>query len=285
MNTRLTWSTLSLAIAVLVTAPNNLLAQQADSVPATGLQGGTLQTVGEFQVEAVAQAKGLIFFVYDSGGQVVKSPTASGRVTMRIDDYDKTYEFKLLVLKNQALGVAVDLSKVTERSLHLDVELEGYGAGRLAFHTMAKHTNALSDTMLIGLQKSCPVTGQPLGSMGAPPKVMLGDKPLFVCCAGCTAKLKADAETYLKKYYTAVGKTIAPGVAESTLADAEAIAAQKTCPVMDEELGGMGVPQKVNVQGKAVFICCAGCAKKLTADPDKYLAALKSTGVTPPDFQ
>lgn len=47
------------------------------------------------------------------------------------------------------------------------------------------------------------------------------------------------------------------------------------CTVMDEPLGGMGVPGKVNVKGKAVFICCGGCAKKLAADPDKYLAALK----------
>ena len=66
---------------------------------------------------------------------------------------------------------------------------------------------------------------------------------------------------------------------------ADAIAAQKVCPVMDEPLGGMGVPGKVNVKGKAVFICCAGCAKKLAAEPDKYLAALKEKGVTPPAFE
>ena len=65
---------------------------------------------------------------------------------------------------------------------------------------------------------------------------------------------------------------------------AAVIAAQKTCPVMDEPLGGMGVPGKVNVNGKAVYICCPGCAKKLAADPDKYLAALKAKGVTPPAF-
>ena len=111
---------------------------------------------------------------------------------------------------------------------------------------------------------------------------MIDGKPIFVCCKGCTAKVKANPKPYLAKYYSAQGKEVRPGVFEATLADAAAIAAQKKCPVMDEELGGMGVPVKVNVKGKAVFICCAGCAKKLAADPDKYLAALAKAGVTPP---
>ena len=69
------------------------------------------------------------------------------------------------------------------------------------------------------------------------------------------------------------------------MADATAIAAQQKCPVMDEELGGMGVPQKVNVNGKAVYICCQGCAKKLVSEPVKYLATLSKSGVTPPNFR
>ena len=51
---------------------------------------------------------------------------------------------------------------------------------------------------------------------------------------------------------------------------------------MDEPLGGMGTPLKVDVKGKAVFICCAGCAKKLAAEPDKYLLQLAKAGIKPP---
>ncbi len=51
--------------------------------------------------------------------------------------------------------------------------------------------------------------------------------------------------------------------------------AQKVCPVSDEPLGSMGVPQKLTVKGKTVFICCEGCREKLEADPDKYLAKIK----------
>jgi hypothetical protein len=50
--------------------------------------------------------------------------------------------------------------------------------------------------------------------------------------------------------------------------------AQKFCPVTDEELGShdMGAPVKLIVNGEPIFICCKGCEKKVTADPDKYLA-------------
>jgi hypothetical protein len=49
---------------------------------------------------------------------------------------------------------------------------------------------------------------------------------------------------------------------------------QKICPVSGEELGGMGPPKKIHVAGHDVFICCLGCEKELTSEPDKYLAKL-----------
>ncbi len=50
---------------------------------------------------------------------------------------------------------------------------------------------------------------------------------------------------------------------------------QHICPVSDEMLGTMGAPEKVEVNGQSVWICCDGCKEKLLADPDKYLAKLK----------
>jgi hypothetical protein len=49
---------------------------------------------------------------------------------------------------------------------------------------------------------------------------------------------------------------------------------QKICPVSGEALGAMGAPKKVSVAGHDVFICCQGCEKELTSEPDKYLAKL-----------
>ncbi len=56
--------------------------------------------------------------------------------------------------------------------------------------------------------------------------------------------------------------------------DKELIEKQKTCPVTDQSLGSMGKPIKVHVKGRTVFLCCAGCKKKLMADPEKYLKKL-----------
>lgn len=50
--------------------------------------------------------------------------------------------------------------------------------------------------------------------------------------------------------------------------------AQKICPVGGGALGDMGMPVKVDLDGRAVFVCCDGCIEDLKADPAKYLAKL-----------
>jgi YHS domain-containing protein len=46
-------------------------------------------------------------------------------------------------------------------------------------------------------QKTCPVTGLPLGSMGPPPRVVVNGKTVFICCEGCAATLEENPEKYL----------------------------------------------------------------------------------------
>jgi len=48
-------------------------------------------------------------------------------------------------------------------------------------------------------QKVCPVTGQPLGSMGTPTQVKIEGRRIFLCCEGCESKLKEDPKKYLAK--------------------------------------------------------------------------------------
>ena len=62
--------------------------------------------------------------------------------------------------------------------------------------------------------------------------------------------------------------------------DAAAAEKQHICPVSDAMLGSMGAPQKVDVQGTPVWICCEGCREELLANSEKYVAKLKS-GTTP----
>lgn len=46
-------------------------------------------------------------------------------------------------------------------------------------------------------QKTCPVGGSLLGSMGTPIKVDVNGKPVFICCKGCKEPLLESPEDFL----------------------------------------------------------------------------------------
>jgi hypothetical protein len=48
-------------------------------------------------------------------------------------------------------------------------------------------------------QQVCPVSDEPLGSMGAPPKVTIEGQDVFICCAGCEEELRSKPDEYLAK--------------------------------------------------------------------------------------
>ncbi len=57
-------------------------------------------------------------------------------------------------------------------------------------------------------------------------------------------------------------------------AELELIETQRYCPVTKAKLGSMGAPEFVAIGDRRVAICCAGCRKRLLAEPTKYLAWL-----------
>lgn len=58
-------------------------------------------------------------------------------------------------------------------------------------------------------------------------------------------------------------------------ADRKLAEAQEICPVSDEPLGSMGTPIKVTVEGRDVFVCCAGCEDELKKNFNDYVAKLE----------
>jgi len=46
-------------------------------------------------------------------------------------------------------------------------------------------------------QRTCPVTKQPLGSMGRPIRVRAAGRSVFVCCEGCVDAVKSNPDEYL----------------------------------------------------------------------------------------
>jgi hypothetical protein len=64
-------------------------------------------------------------------------------------------------------------------------------------------------------------------------------------------------------------------LAKLSPADAASAEKQHVCPVTNKMLGTMGAPQKVDVDGQTVWICCAGCREELLGNKETYLAKLK----------
>lgn len=58
-------------------------------------------------------------------------------------------------------------------------------------------------------QRLCPVSDEPLGSMGVPLRANVRGTPVFVCCKGCLAKAVAHPDATLAK--VAESKTRAAG--------------------------------------------------------------------------
>jgi Cu(I)/Ag(I) efflux system membrane fusion protein len=56
-----------------------------------------------------------------------------------------------------------------------------------------------ADRELAAAQAVCPVTGEPLGSMGVPVKVTVQGQIVFLCCQGCVAEIEAHPDKYLKQ--------------------------------------------------------------------------------------
>ena len=52
---------------------------------------------------------------------------------------------------------------------------------------------------------------------------------------------------------------------------------QKVCLVGGELLGSMGVPEKVDVDGTPIFMCCRACEGEILDNKEKFLALVNGT--------
>jgi len=110
----------------------------------------------------------------------------------------------------------------------------------------------------ITAQTTCPVMG---GKINKDLYVDHEGKRVYLCCRGCIDVVKKDPQKYIKKLEAA-------GVSVAKL--------QTTCPVMG---GKIDKKQYVDAKGKRIYVCCAGCIGKITADPAKYIKQLEASGV------
>jgi hypothetical protein len=120
----------------------------------------------------------------------------------------------------------------------------------LAQSASADDKTAHEDALLIAAQKTCPISGDALGKMGAPVKTKIGEQTVFLCCKACIGK-EPSAENRQKL-------------------TANLIAAQGTCPVEGTPLP-KDAPSAV-VNNRQIFACSTDSLTKIKADPAKYIA-------------
>lgn len=127
-------------------------------------------------------------------------------------------------------------------------------------HEMAKATNRI-----------CPVLGNPV-TPGKSPVVHVWGHAYYVCCSSCKAKLEADPGKYLLKDGTPKNASRGTRAKTGAMAGMHHMdqATNTICPVSGYPVKpGMGIV--VTVRGHKYRVCHVTDAKKLVADPDRYL--------------
>lgn len=112
---------------------------------------------------------------------------------------------------------------------------------------------------------TCPVSDQPLGSMGEPVNYVHNNRLVRFCRKGCLRAFKRDSAGYLAELDQAV-------LAEQMLGYP-----LKTCPVSQEPLDSMGKPVDLVVANRLLRFCCNGCVGVFFKDPAAQLATINES--------
>jgi hypothetical protein len=179
--------------------------------------GGQAVSEAPFVFEVVFHSTDVRVYAYRPSSKPYSLKDVDGTLALKSLQDDKVTPLKLKLAavpngEQDYLSVSVDLRRAKERNLVATIKLQDR-SGKDALKAEFSRAVTISEpkvTVTIGeldksdeegiaRQKTCPVTGAELGSMGDPVKVLINGKPLFLCCEGCVPKVKSAPEIYLKK--------------------------------------------------------------------------------------
>jgi len=111
---------------------------------------------------------------------------------------------------------------------------------------------------------TCPVSGEPLGSMGDPIDLVVDGRAVKLCCSGCARRMKSEPA----KYFASVDKQL--------IAEQKPYYPLTTCIISGDPLveTGEDAAQDVIVGNRLFRVCCDGCVPKLKRDAVKHLVTL-----------
>lgn len=106
---------------------------------------------------------------------------------------------------------------------------------------------------------TCPISHEPLDSMGKPLDLVHEGRLVRLCCKSCLKEFKKDPAPILKS------------IDEGVIKAQQASYPLKTCVVSGEELAK---PVDFVSGTRLVRLCCKDCVKEIQKDPAKYLATI-----------
>ncbi len=112
--------------------------------------------------------------------------------------------------------------------------------------------------------ETCPISGQKLGSMGAPAVREYDGREVRFCCKGCIKDFEAD----LAASWAAVD--------EAMIEDQMRYYPTEVCVVSDEPLveDGEDIATNIVYNNRLIRLCCKMCKRKFKADPAKFIEKL-----------
>lgn len=195
--------------------PHSAAAEQAPTQKSP--HGGQLTRTARHTAEVVYHPRETRVYLYGMTGDPVAVKGIQGEMAMQVRGSDEVLRVPLKEAAQPAgskgqgyLTAAVDVSRIRDGDMTVTMELTGLADERepkvhfnqtfALFKARAKVAVAAltqADRAGIGRQQVCPVTGGRLGGMGTPVKVLVDGRPLYLCCGGCLAKVRANPEHYL----------------------------------------------------------------------------------------
>jgi hypothetical protein len=194
---------------------------QTSSTP----RGGILARTGRHQFEVFFYKTGVRVFPRDADEKPVAASSLTGTASFSLPGAPKPFDYTLQAAAAGnsgapgSLDLAVDLSKVPDSGTKVSFQINGLvdpaepsatftvpftltasAAAPVRTVVPASLTitrSTAADQAEINAQRVCKVSGEPLGSMGAPVKVARGDRAIFLCCKSCVKRVQANPDRYL----------------------------------------------------------------------------------------
>jgi hypothetical protein len=188
-------------------------------------QGGSLVKTARHQFEVYFYATGLRVFPRTGAGTAVVVSKLSGTVSLALAGVAKPYVYTLQGAapsggrEAESIDLGVDLSRVPAAGTTATFKIDGLAdpaetgaaftvpfrlVGAPASTVVTRPANTAvtvvrasqADQAAINAQRVCPVSGQALGSMGGPIKVIRGNRAIYLCCGSCVRTVQANPDRY-----------------------------------------------------------------------------------------